>query len=296
MKMEPRKFLDILKTVAAEKEQPQPVDEFRDELETEGAKTPLAEGITASDAELGGVACLQLFPETAEKGHILHLHGGGYTAGSPRSHQCMSSVLPAKSGMKLWSLDYRLAPENPFPAAIEDTVAAYQGLLEIAGSPDQIFIAGDSAGGGLAIASMVKAKEMGLPMPAGLVLMSPWTNANNESWSHTHNVDKDFLTSFAMLTSLAGLYAPDLDRSHPLLSPAFADLSGLPPMLIHVGGEEVLLSDSTLLAERAAGAGVEVTLKIWPDMPHVFQLFIRFLQPADQSLGEMADWMTARIG
>lgn len=291
MNMEPRKFLSVLKA-NMEGQNPTPdVDAMREEFDREGKRNPKAQGVKESIAELGGISCLCLEVENSVKQHILYLHGGGYAGGSPESHKGMTSILPTKTKMKLWSLDYRLAPENPFPAAIDDVISAYKALIKIAGSASMIIIAGDSAGGGLTVASMLKAKELGLPMPAGLALMSPWTDLKMGGWSHKNNIEKDFLASPEMLEKMADWYAADTDRAHPHLSPGFGDLSGLPPMLIHVGSEEILMSDSVLLAERAGGAGIPVTLKVWPDMPHVFQMFAKFLEPARHSLEEITNWM-----
>lgn len=291
MNMEPQKFLSVLKANMDGQNPTPSVDVMRSEFDREGKRNPKVQGIKESVAELGGISCLCLEAENCGEKHILYLHGGGYAGGSPESHKGMTSTFPAKTKMKLWSLDYRLAPENPYPAAVDDVISAYKGLIKIAGSTSQIIVAGDSAGGGLTVASMLKAKEMGLPMPAGLVLLSPWTNLRMDGWSHKNNVEKDFLASPEMLEKMAGWYATSHDRSHPHISPGLGNLSCLPPMLIHVGSEEILMSDSVLLAERAGGAGVPVTLKIWPDMPHVFQMFAKFLEPAQQSIEEISNWI-----
>lgn len=295
MIMEPKKFLSVLKANMQGQDNTPSVETMREEFDREGKRNPIVDGVTAQSAKLGSIPCICLEAQTISDNHILYLHGGGYAGGSPKSHKGMTSALPAKTGMKLWSLDYRLAPEHPFPAAIEDVVSAYTALIEIVGSSERIVIAGDSAGGGLTVASMLKARELGLPMPAGLVLLSPWTNLNLDGWSHKNNIEKDFLASPNMLEKMAGWYAADSDRNDPLVSPGLADLSGLPPMLIHVGSEEILMSDSLLLAERAGGAGIPVTLKIWPDMPHVFQMFAKFLEPAERSLNEISEWMLKRF-
>lgn len=296
MKMEPQKFLALLKSNTEGSSKTPSLEDMREEFQREGKKAPIAEGVSVSEKELGGVACLCMEPATATKSHIIYLHGGGYAGGSPTSHQGLTSSFVACSGMTLWSLDYRLAPENPFPAAIDDAIAAYGALQEMGVAPDNIIIAGDSAGGGLSVATMLKAKQVGMPMPAGLVLMSPWTNLTLQGWSMENNVDKDFLAAPEMLDIMAGWYVGDTARDNPLVSPCLADLAGLPKMIIHAGADEVLMSDSVLLAERAAGAGVEVTLKIWPEMPHVFQMFGRFLEAAELSIAEIADWASKQVG
>lgn len=296
MKMEPQKFLELLKTNTQGQDKTPPVEIMRADFDSQGKRSPIHDSLRADMTELGGVACLCLAPKTKGKAHILYLHGGGYAGGSPVSHQGVTSALAVATELTLWSVDYRLAPEHPFPAGLEDALAAYQGLIDIAGSADNIIVAGDSAGGGLSVATMLKAKEMGLPMPAGLALLSPWSNLTLDSWSLTHNVERDFLAAPEMLDIMAGWYADAQERAHPLISPCFGDLSGLPPMLIHVGSEEILLSDSVLLTERAAGEKVPVTLKIWPDMPHVFQMFSHFLEAAETSISEISDWMGQQLG
>ncbi len=295
MKMEPRKFLELLKTNTQGQDKTPPVEVMRAEFDSQGKRSPIPDTLRADTTELGGVACLRLEPVAKGAAHILYLHGGGYAGGSPVSHQGVTSALSAAAGLTLWSVDYRLAPEHPFPAGLDDALAAYQALIDVAGSADNIIVAGDSAGGGLSVATMLKAKEMGLPMPAGLVLLSPWSDLTLNSWSLTHNVEKDFLAAPEMLDIMAGWYAAEQKRAHPLISPSFGDLSGLPPMLIHVGSEEILMSDSVLLAERAAGARVAVTLKIWPDMPHVFQMFSHFLEAAETSISEISGWMSQKL-
>lgn len=292
MKMKPRDFLKILKAKAAELDGDRSLDEKRADMIEVTKNFPAADGVMLSEAELGGVRCLrqQLGGEEAAT-HILYFHGGGYIMGSPETHVVLTSTLAHSTGATVWSADYRLAPENPFPAAVEDGVAAYQALLEIAGSPENIVIAGDSAGGGLTTTSMLKAKEMGLPMPAGLAMMSPFTDLTCTGWSHSTCSDRDFLAEPDTLAEMSENYVGSADPKDPLISPIHADLSGLPPMLIHVGSEESLLSDSTALTERAGAARVPVTLKIWPRMPHVFQLYAKFLEEGDASIDEMSRWI-----
>lgn len=215
--------------------------------------------------------------------------------GSPTTHLGITSALAKQSGSNVWSIDYRLAPENPYPAAIEDAVTAYRDLLEKADSPDRIVVCGDSAGGGLTVASMLKAKTLGLPMPAGLAMMSPFTDLTLSGWSHGACKDRDFMADPDTLNEMAGSYADGTDRKNELISPIYGDLAGLPPMLIHVGTEETLLSDSTTLAEKAGNAGVLVELKIWPEMPHVFQLYAKFLEAGDQSIEEISNWISSRF-
>jgi acetyl esterase/lipase len=199
--------------------------------------------------------------------------------------------LALETGGEVYSLDYRLAPENPWPAAIHDVCAVYEELLGKSIPPKQIFFAGDSAGGGLVLSAIVNAKQKQLPMPAGLVLLSPWVDLTNSGWSHDALADRDYVCNSAILTTCAAYYTGGLSPGAGLKSALFADLSDLPPLLIHVGSEEVLLSDSTRLAARAGAAGLRVDLKVWPQMPHVFPLFIEHLAEAAASVREIADWI-----
>lgn len=294
MKMNPRDFLQLLKEKAQAQEADMPLEQKRADMEELCARFPHAEGVSLHKTELGGVACMRQEPPVAAVSHVLYFHGGGYIMGSPKTHLVLTTALAKQTSATVWSFDYRLAPESPFPAAVEDCVAAYRALLEHVGSADQIVIAGDSAGGGLTTASMLRAKELGLAMPAGLVMLSPFVDLTMSGWSHDTCSDRDFLAEPDTLAEMSELYVAGQDRTNALISPVYGDLAGLPDMLIHVGSEEALLSDSTTLAEKAGAAGVAVELKIWPDMPHVFQLYGKFLQEADDSIAEISAWVAGR--
>lgn len=295
MKMNPRDFLKLLKTSKESQEQNLSIDEKRIEMEEVCARFPRTEIVSIQPTELGDVPCSRQEPSTESTSHILYFHGGGYIMGNPETHLGVTTAIAKLSGATVWSVDYRLAPENPFPAAIEDAVSAYRGLLELSPSPDRIVIAGDSAGGGLTVASMLKAKSLGLPMPAGLVMLSPFADLALSGWSHSVSKERDFMADPETLAEMAGSYASGEDRSNELISPIYGDLAGLPPMLIHVGSEEVLLSDSITLAEKAGAARVPVELKIWPEMPHVFQLYAKFLEAGDKSVEEISNWIAAQF-
>lgn len=242
-------------------------------------------------ADLGGVHAQTIVPENVEDGRsLLYFHGGGYVIGSPETHTGMVSYIADAMKASCWSMDYRLGPENPFPAAIEDGVAAYRALLDTGVSPDKIIISGDSAGGGTTVATALKARDEGLPMPAGLALLSPWVNLTNESWSYDTKADRDPMITKASIDRMAKMYLNGADERSPLASPVFADLSGLPPILIQVGPDEVLMSDSIMLAERAGAANVEVSLEIWPEMFHVFQAFYPFLKQSRDAIARIGEW------
>jgi acetyl esterase/lipase len=217
---------------------------------------------------------------------ILYLHGGGYIMGSPDSHRALAARIAAASHARALLLDYRLAPEHPFPAALEDAVSAYRWLLEQRIAPAQIVFAGDSAGGGLALAALMRLRDSGDPMPAAAVLMSPLTDMEGTGESIRTRAQADpLLTDDARV--IFRHYLADNDPRSPWFSPLYGELYGLPPLLIHVGDDEILLSDSTRLAERARGAGVDVTLDIWDGMWHVWHFFAPYLPEARRAIAEI---------
>jgi acetyl esterase/lipase len=240
---------------------------------------------------LGGVRCLGLLPEGASDDHaILWCHGGGFAMGSSRSHRGLASQVAGVAKLTAVIPDYRLAPEHKHPAALEDCLGAYAGLIKEGVAPERIILAGESAGGGLAVAAALKLKEQGGPMPAGLTLLSPWVDLANRGWSHTAKAQRDpFLTSNALAVR-AREYLADGN-----LSILDADLSGLPPTFIQTGEAEVLLSDSTTLAERLGAAGAPVTLEIWPDMFHIFQARYPMLAQSREAIQRLGQWAAAHV-
>jgi epsilon-lactone hydrolase len=205
---------------------------------------------------------------------VLHLHGGAYLMGSPRTHLGMGASLSRTSRSPVVLPDYRLAPEHVFPAALDDAVSTYRWLVEAEGfRPDRIAVTGDSAGGGLGLSLLVRLRDEGLELPACYVGLSPWTDLAGTGASMTELDELDPWLSAAMVAPAARAYAGDTPLDDPLLSPLYADLAGLPPMLVHVGGHEILLDDARRLVERARDAGVEASLGVFEDMWHVFQAF-----------------------
>ncbi len=221
---------------------------------------------------------------------LLYLHGGGYILCSPDTHRPLIATLAKKSGQRALVIDYRLAPEHPFPAAIEDALKAYRWLLAQGTPASSITVAGDSAGGGLTLALLLSLRDAGEPMPAGAALLSPWTDLAMSGWSHITHAKRDPMLSVEAALLGARHYLGPVSPTNPLASPLYAKLDGLPPLAIHVGGNEILLDDSLRLADRARAAGVEVEVKVWPDLPHVFQA-ASFLPEARQSLGELAEFL-----
>jgi len=260
-----------------------------------GAISPLPEGVAVEAVRLGGVAAehISLAAGRAEDA-ILYLHGGGYCIGGSGSHRGLASRLALAAGAEAWVLDYRLAPEHPFPAAVDDALAAYRALLDQGQDPGRLVIAGDSAGGGLTVATYLAAKGAGLPPPAALYVISPWANLAQTGGSYEAKAAADPLLTREGLDRFAEAYlAGKTDPATPLASPLKGDLSGLPPILIQVGGEEILLSDSTALAEAAAVTGADVTLRVWPEMIHIWPFFP--LAAGVRAIDEAARWIRSRI-
>src|SRR2546427_6051007 len=250
--------------------------------------------VEVSPARLGGVAGDRL--EGLSPGHsvFLYLHGGGYFGCSAETHRAVTLFFPLQ-GFRVFAPDYRLAPENRFPAAVEDAVAFYRALLTAGYPPRNIVVAGESAGGGLSLSLMLALRDAGVSLPAAAALFSPWTDLAATGDSIRSNTDRCAMFEGAGVAYSARYYLGDTDPRNPLASPLYADLTGLPPLLIHVGADEVLRDDSTRLAERARATGVSVELKIWPVVPHAWQLAPHLIPEARQSLRESADFFRAHV-
>ena len=227
---------------------------------------------------------------------ILFLHGGGYVIGSVRTHRVLMAGLSRASGARVLGLEYRLAPEHPFPAAVEDAVAAYRWLLRQGYAPGRIAVAGDSAGGGLTVAALVQLRYYGLPTPGAAVCFSPWVDLEGIGDSMTGNVGKGDMVEREGLLFMAGAYLNGANPRAPLAAPLYADLRGLPPTLIQAGGIETLLDDAVRLADQARAAGVDVELDVWEDMIHVWQLFAPLLPEGRQALGQAGAFIKKHTG
>ena len=253
------------------------------------------EGVTCTPVEVAGVSAeWHVATGAAEDKVIVYVHGGGYVMGSAGSHRDMTGRLSKAAGARVLSLNYRMAPEHPFPAAVDDTVAAYKGLLDQGIKPGNIAIAGDSAGGGLALASLLAIRDKGLPTPGAGVGISPWVDMEGLGESMTTRAAVDPVVQKEGLLGMAKMYLGDADPKNPLAAPLHGNLAGLPPLLIHVGDHETLLDDSNRIAERARKAGVDVTLKVWDEMPHVWHLFAPILPEARQAIDEIGAFFQAR--
>jgi phosphinothricin tripeptide acetyl hydrolase len=272
-----------------------PWSERRMGIDAMGAAAPVPDGVTVTPLSLGGVAAEQITPAGADATRtIFYLHGGGYCVGGLNSHRTMVAKMAVAAGATAFNVDYRLAPEHPFPAAVDDAVAAWKALLAMGRDPARTVMAGDSAGGGLSVACSLAARDAGLAMPAALHLISPWVNLQNASPAYQAKSDTDFVITQKGIDDFKGAYLGKGDPKMPLASPVFADLAGLPPMLIQVGSEEVLMSDSTQLAEAAGLARVDVTLRIWPDMIHIWPFFAQLTAGAP-AIAESSAWIKARV-
>jgi phosphinothricin tripeptide acetyl hydrolase len=236
-----------------------------------------------------------LRPPSATPGRVvLYLHGGGYVIGSPRSHRHLAAAIAGAAGASALLLDYRLAPEHPFPAAVEDATAAYRWLLDQAIAPEHIVIAGDSAGGGLTVATLLALREARVPLPAGGVCISPWVDLTCSGASYATKAAADPIVRRASVEEMARAYLGATPPRTPLASPLFADLRGLPPLLIHVGSDEVLLDDAVQLAERAKAAGVDATLEIYDRMIHVWHWFLPMLDEAQTAVEAIGRFVRSR--
>jgi monoterpene epsilon-lactone hydrolase len=257
---------------------------------------PLPADITVTAGELGGVPTAEITVDHVEPRHVvLYFHGGVYAIGEAGLAADLASQVGRRTAAKVISVDYRLAPEHPYPAAVDDALAAYQALLDDGTPPSDIVFAGESAGGGLAIATLVNARDHGLPLPAAAFVMSPMTDLTLAGASMETRRAVDPLLSPEALQARIADYTAGQDAAFGLVSPLFADLSGLPPLIIQAGTHEVLLDDAIRFAGRAASADVEVILDITPGVPHVFQAYYPLLDEASAALDRAGQLLAAHL-
>ena len=250
-----------------------------------------------SRVNAGGVTAEWVTAQGASDSRIvLYFHGGGYIIGSPRTHRAMLAELSQASSARVLALDYRLAPEHPFPAPVEDSVATYRWLLNEGYDPARIAMAGDSAGGGLTVSALVQLRYLGLPLPAAGVCVSPWVDMEGLGESMETRAEADPMVGKENLMVSAKTYLGGADPRAPLAAPLYADLRGLPPILIQVGDAEVLLDDSTRLAGVAREAGVEVQMDVWDDMIHVWHLFAPILPEGKQAISQAGEFIKKHTG
>ncbi|MBR7838282.1 alpha/beta hydrolase [Actinospica durhamensis] len=278
-------------------ESPASVEAFRADFKAMMARMVVPDGLRTTQTTLGDRPALRIEPgEGRRPGTILYFHGGVWVLGSPETALSLTGHLAVKTGFSVLSLDYRLAPEHPFPAAIDDTLSAYRALLESGQDPASIVFAGDSAGGGLAVTTSLAARDAGLPLPAAILGFSSMFDVTwaGESMDTKNDIDPIFTRE--SLAQTTAMYLAGADPHQPLLSPALhADLTGLPPMLLQAGTNEVLLDDSTRMAARATAAGVDVILDVTADVPHGFQVFVGLLDEAGEALDRAALFLAQHL-
>lgn len=257
---------------------------------------PLPVDVATIPGELGGVAVVHIeLTAGGSAGVLLYLHGGAYALGSAAAAAGLAADLARRSGTRAVSIDYRLAPEHPYPAAVHDAAAAYHALLDSGVPASHIAVAGESAGAGLAVATLLAARAAELPQPAAAVLLSPWIDLTLSGASITGKAAADPALTADGLRRRAADYVAGASPTDPLISPLFADLTGLPPLLIQVGSSEILLDDATALAARAAAADVAVTLQVTPGVPHVFQGFAAILDEGEAALSRAGSFLRSHL-
>ena len=246
-------------------------------------------GTKTRNFSLNGLPARTVTVREARPGtEVLFLHGGAYSVGSFRNYGHFTWRLGKAARARVLALDYRMAPEHPYPAALNDALAGYCWLLDQGAKPDRILLAGDSAGGGLTLALLLKLRDEGVPLPAGAVALSPWTDLATTGASLHTKADTDPMLVASEIPHHAAMYLGGADPRDPYASPLYGDPRGLPPTLIQAGGDEVLLDDGVRMAEKMQAAGCDVELQVWPRMPHVFQLLATVMPEAQAAVAEIA--------
>ncbi len=272
------------------------VNEQRRLLRETISAQPLPADVAVIKAALGGVPTAEITVDGIEPRHVvLYFHGGVYVMSDAFLVADLASQVGRRTNAKVISVDYRLAPEHPYPAAVDDALAAYEAILDTGIAPADIAFAGESAGGGLAIATLVNARDHGLPLPAAAFVMSPYADLTLAGTSMETRSEVDPLLSRELLQARVPDYTSGQDAAQGLISPVFADLSGLPPLIIQAGNHEVLLDDAVRLAGQAASAGIEVTLDITPGVPHVFQAYYPILDEAGAALDRAGQLLSVHL-
>lgn len=257
---------------------------------------PAPAPVTVQTVPLGGVAAERLaVPGADETRALLYIHGGGFVAGVPANHRPLTWRLAAKAKIPVYVVEYRLAPEHPFPAGLDDCVSAYRELLQKGIAPGRIAIAGDSAGGNLTLATALKLTADGTPQPGCLVCLSPVTDLAEPAPSHVTNAKSDAMFDGRTFATVSAAYCPGTDPRDPLISPMRGDVTGLPPTLFQCSGAEMLRDDSVRMAEKMKAAGVDVTIEVWPKVFHVWQVTADMLPEARRAIDGIVVFMNARL-
>jgi acetyl esterase/lipase len=258
---------------------------------------PEPDDITWEPVDAKGVPAEWVVPDDCEAGRaVVYFHGGGFATGGAESARALSSHLARAMRARLLAVDYRLAPEDPYPAALDDAVAAYHFALAAGYAPQDVALCGDSSGGGLVLSTLVALRDLGDPTPATAICMSPWTDLTLSGTSLQDNADADPMVSASTLALMADAYLADGDRRTPTASPLFADLAGLPPLLLQVGTSEMLRDDTMRFAARAQEAGVDVTVETWDDVFHVWHAYADLLPEARDAIARIGNYAERQLG
>jgi len=260
------------------------------------ARLKPAQDVRLRHATVSGIDCDWLVPSGCEESSVLlYLHGGAYIMGSSRTHRAMVSYIAKEAGMRALLPNYRLAPEYPFPAGLDDCVAVYRALLDGGTPPERIAIAGDSAGGGMTMAVLLSLRDAGIPVPAAGCLLSPWLDLAAAGESIHSRADKDPWFNPHDMPIIVAYYCREKQVRLPLVSPVYADVHGMPPLLVQVGDHEILLSDSTRMVDKINAAGGQATLQVWPDMWHVFQYFIGKMPESMRAIEDLGAFLKLQL-
>ena len=289
-------YRDWLATIAADPQMP--LERMREIFDHWGDVTAEPRGVDYLEVDANGVEAMWAVPRNAREDRVLLCtHGGGYVVGSMYSHRKLFGHIAKAVGCRALIVHFRRAPENLHPGPVNDVVRAYSWLLESGISPGHIAFTGDSAGGGLAVTTMLLARDKGLPLPVASMPISPWLDMDASDDTYETNKGNDVLVSREIIRDMAAHFlGPDGNPTDPYANPLAADLSGLPPLLVQVGGDEALLGDSRKLAKKAQAAGVDVTLEEYPKMQHVFHFLAGRGGAADTAIGRMASWVKPKLG
>jgi acetyl esterase/lipase len=274
------------------------VEEIRAGFEQLASVYPVDANVKREKVNANGVAAEWITaPGISGETTILYIHGGGWTIGSVNTHARLTALIGAAADARVFSIDYRLAPEHPYPAGLDDCIAAYRWLIEDqAVDPSRLVIAGDSAGGNLTLATLLRLRDEGQALPAAAVCLSPATDLLATGDSYTTRAEADPMIRADGVGQVREAYCPDDEPRNSYISPLYGDLTGLPPLLIQVGDAEVLLDDSVRFAQLATEAGVDVTLEVWDEMIHVFQFFAPLLPEGVEAINNIGKFVKSRVG
>ncbi len=289
---------ELLRRLSESAAKDESVEEQRARIDmAQEAMTARPAGVTWTEVDAGGVTAIWADPEDGSMDHVvLYLHGGGYVIGSAAGNRNFTGQLAKAVGCRVLNVDYRLAPEHPHPAAVEDSTTTYRWLVDQGFGAESLAISGASAGGGLTVSTLLKLRDDGVALPVAGVAISPWIDMEGIGESMVTREDVDILISKEKVRDWAEAFLAGQNARDPLAAPLYGDFDCIPPLLIQVGDEEIVLDDSTRLADVADSAGVDVSLEVFPEMQHIFQLFVGNMPEADEAVAKIAAWLRPRLG